>query len=88
MTHSAGLACNDNDDASPGNEDTHAEPARAARLVEIHARPADGHDPGIRYAYCSANIEPGRRRADHGAPRTWLPEYFERTVARPLQFGR
>ena len=44
-------------------------------------------DPGSRYAYCSANIN-----LVGGAPtvatRTWLPEYFERTVAEPLQFGR
>ena len=40
-----------------------------------------------RYAYCSANINlvGGALTA---ATRTWLPEFFERTVARPLQFGR
>ena len=44
-------------------------------------------DPGRRYAYCSANINLVGA-ALTAATRTWLPEFFERTVARPLQFGR
>ena len=45
------------------------------------------HDPGTRYAYCSANtnLVVGALTT---ATRTWLPELFERTVARSLQFGR
>jgi CubicO group peptidase (beta-lactamase class C family) len=43
------------------------------------------HDPGTRYAYCSANINlAGGALAV--ATGTWLPELFERKVARPLQF--
>ena len=44
------------------------------------------HDPGTRYAYCSAGINLAGA-ALTTATRTWLPELFERTVARPLQFG-
>jgi CubicO group peptidase (beta-lactamase class C family) len=43
------------------------------------------HDPGTRYAYCSANINLVGA-ALTTATRTWLPELFDRSVARPLQF--
>jgi CubicO group peptidase (beta-lactamase class C family) len=87
MTHSAGLACNDNDDSSPGNEGTmqsqHAQPDWWKYTLDLPM----AHDPGSRYAYCSANINlVGGALTE--ATGTWLPEYFERTVARPLQFGR
>src|SRR6185503_16080236 len=42
--------------------------------------------PGKHYAYCSANINLVGG-ALTSATNTWLPELFERTVARPLQFG-
>jgi len=44
------------------------------------------HDPGATYAYCSAgiNLIGGALTA---VTHTWLPEYFDRTVARPLGFG-
>jgi CubicO group peptidase (beta-lactamase class C family) len=87
MTHSAGLACNDNDEASPGNEDRmqrqRAQPDWWKYTLDLPM----AHDPGVRYAYCSANINlvGGALTAATGI---WLPEYFERTVAGPLQFGR
>jgi CubicO group peptidase (beta-lactamase class C family) len=45
------------------------------------------HDPGSRYAYCSGgtNLVGG---ALTRATATWLPDLFDRTMARPLQFGR
>jgi CubicO group peptidase (beta-lactamase class C family) len=87
MTHSAGLACDDNDDASPGNEDTlwtqRTEPNLWKYTLDLPMR----HEPGTRYAYCSANINlvGGALTIATGS---WLPQLFERTVARPLQFGR
>jgi CubicO group peptidase (beta-lactamase class C family) len=84
MTHSAGFACDDYNDDSPGNEN------------KLQSHQGDwwkytldlpmAHTPGTRYAYCSANINlvGGALTV---ATRTWLPELFERTVARPLQFG-
>jgi CubicO group peptidase (beta-lactamase class C family) len=44
------------------------------------------HDPGARYAYCSANMHlvSGALTAATG---TWLPELFDRALARPLGFG-
>jgi hypothetical protein len=56
MTHSAGLACDDNDDASPGNETTlqtqTAQPDWWKYTLDLPM----AHDPGARYAYCSANL--------------------------------
>jgi CubicO group peptidase (beta-lactamase class C family) len=87
MTHSAGLACNDYDDDSPGNEGTMSRQTRQPNWWRYTLDLPQAHDPGRRYAYCSANINlvGGALTA---ATRSWLPEYFERTVARPLQFGR
>lgn len=87
MTHTAGLACNDNDDASPGNEGTmwtqDAEPDWWKYTLDLPM----AYDPGARYAYCSANINlvGGALTVMTGV---WLPEYFHRMIARPLQFGR
>ena len=87
MTHSAGLACNDNDEASPGNEDRmqsqRGEPDWWKYTLDLPM----AHDPGTRYAYCSANMNlvGGALSA---ATRTWLPDYFERSIAGPLEFGR
>jgi CubicO group peptidase (beta-lactamase class C family) len=86
MTHTSGLACNDNDEASPGNEDTmQAQQARSSWQRYALDLPMT-HEPGERYAYCSAgmNLVGGALTAATGA---WLPTLFERTIARPLQFG-
>ncbi|MEX2151321.1 MAG: serine hydrolase [Steroidobacteraceae bacterium] len=86
MTHAAGLACNDNDDESPGNENTlqsqRAQPDWWKYTLDLPL----AHDPGKRYAYCSAsiNLVGGALTAATG---TWLPELFDRHIARPLQFG-
>jgi CubicO group peptidase (beta-lactamase class C family) len=86
MTHSSGLACDDNDDNSPGNEGTlqsqTAQPDWAKYTLDLPM----AHDPGTHYAYCSANAN---LVAAGLAARTgeWIPELFDRTVARPLQFG-
>ena len=86
MTHTAGLACDDNDDSSPGNEDTmqtqRAQPDWWKYTLDLPM----AHDPGTRYAYCSANINLVGA-ALTVASGQWLPALFDRTVARPLQFG-
>lgn len=86
MTHTSGLACNDNDDQSPGNESTmqsqKAEPNWWRYTLDLPQLFA----PGTRYAYCSANsnlVGAALTQSTH----TWLPELFRRTVAEPLQFG-
>jgi len=86
MTHSAGLACNDNDDASPGNENTMQTQNAQTDWWKYTLDLPMAFDPGKRYAYCSANINlvGGALTV---ATETWLPELFEQRVARPLQFG-
>jgi CubicO group peptidase (beta-lactamase class C family) len=86
LTHTSGLACNDNDDKSPGNEETmqtqKAEPNWWRYTLNLPQRFA----PGTRYAYCSGNtnlVGGALTLATH----SWLPELFRRTVAEPLQFG-
>jgi CubicO group peptidase (beta-lactamase class C family) len=86
MTHSSGLACNDNDEASPGNEDTLWQQPQADFWKYTLDLPML-HPPGTRYAYCSASINlAGGMIAT--ATRSWVPRYFHDQVAVPLQFGR
>jgi CubicO group peptidase (beta-lactamase class C family) len=86
MTHTSGFACNDND-RSPGNEDTlqtqTAEPDWWRYTLDLPM----AHEPGVRYAYCSANMNLVGGALTI-ATKTWLPEFFDQTVARPLDFGR
>lgn len=85
MTHTSGLACDDSNPDSPGNEDTlqsQPEPnwwSYAASLPMVS-------EPGKRYAYCSAgmNLVGAALTLRSGQ---WLPELFHETVAGPLQFG-
>jgi CubicO group peptidase (beta-lactamase class C family) len=86
LTHTSGLACDDNDPASPGNEGTMQMQKQQADWWKYTLDLPMAHDPGTRYAYCSANINLAGA-ALTTATKTWLPELFERTVARPLQFG-
>jgi CubicO group peptidase (beta-lactamase class C family) len=87
MTHTSGLACDDNDEASPGNEMTmqtqKGEPDWWKYTLDLPM----AHDPGSRYAYCSANsnLVGAVLKAATG---TTLPELFEQWVARPLEFQR
>jgi CubicO group peptidase (beta-lactamase class C family) len=86
MTHTSGLACDDNDDASPGNEDRMQRQTAQPNWWKYTLDLPMAHDPGARYAYCSANsnLVGGAITVRSGM---WLPAYFDRTVARPLQFG-
>jgi CubicO group peptidase (beta-lactamase class C family) len=85
LTHTAGLACNDNDDNSPGSEGVlwrQSDP----NLWRYTLNLPQAHEPGERYAYCSANLNlvGGALNAATGES---LPELFDRVIARPLQFG-
>lgn len=86
MTHTAGFACDDYDDASPGNEDAMqnqtAQPNWWKHTLDLPM----AYEPGQHYAYCSANMNL-MAAAITTATSTWLPEWFDQTVARPLQFG-
>jgi CubicO group peptidase (beta-lactamase class C family) len=87
MTHSSGLDCDDNDDASLGNENTMTTQRQQPDWWKYALDLAQEHDPGTRYAYCSANtnLVGGALTKATG---TWLPQLFEETVAGPLQFRR
>lgn len=86
MTHTSGLACNDNDEASPGSEDTMQSQTAQADWWKYTLDLPMQNEPGARYAYCSAgmNLVGGALTA---ATDRWLPALFDRTIARPLQFG-
>ncbi len=85
LTHSAGLACDDNEEASPGNENTMQTQSEQPDWWKYTLDLPMTHEPGERYAYCSANINlvGGALTTVSG---TWLPELFEQKIARPLQF--
>ena len=85
MTHTAGLACDDNDDDSPGNESTMDSQRQQPNWWKYTLDLPMAHDPGTRYAYCSANINlVGAALTE--ATQIWLPELFRTQVAEPLQF--
>jgi CubicO group peptidase (beta-lactamase class C family) len=87
MTHSSGLDCDDNDPDSVGNEETMNAQRTQPDFWKYTLDLRQVYDPGTHYAYCSANtnlVGGALTTATH----TWLPELFDRSVARPLQFGR
>jgi CubicO group peptidase (beta-lactamase class C family) len=86
MTHTSGLNCDDNNDASPGQEDKMQSQRQQPNWWKYTLDLPMAHDPGKRYAYCSANMNLVGAALTAGTS-TWLPELFERTIARPLQFG-
>lgn len=85
LTHTAGLACNDNDENSPGNEGRLWQQPNP-NLWQYTLSLPQAFEPGERYAYCSANLNlvGGALSA---ATQESLPELFDRIIARPLQFG-
>lgn len=86
MSHTTGLACDDNDDASPGGEEAlqtqTAQPDWWRATLDLPM----AHDPGTRYAYCSMGMNL-MGAALTKASGEWLPALFDREIARPLRFG-
>ena len=86
MTMTSGFACDDNDDASPGNEDTMqsqtAQPDWYKYTLDL---PMSAQPGGKNAIYCSADLNLVGGAVAHAA-RSWLPELFDEYVARPLQF--
>ena len=83
LTHSTGLACDDNDDDSPGNEDKMQSQATQPDWYRFILDLAVVHDPGTVYAYCSGGINLALGVVAH-TTHTWLPAFFEQSVAEPL----
>lgn len=86
LTHSSGLACDDNDDASPGNEERMQSQRSELDWIRFAAGLPSVAEPGSRYAYCSAGINLAAGMLARATNR-WLPELFDTEIARPLGFG-
>jgi CubicO group peptidase (beta-lactamase class C family) len=87
LTHTTGLACDDNDDNSPGNEDVLQNQTAQPDWWRYTLDLSMVYEPGTHYAYCSGGMNLAAYALTR-ASRTWLPALFDRTVARPLGFGR
>ena len=81
LTHSTGLACDDNDDASAGNEDKlqQGQGDWYRYMLELPVV----HAPGSIYAYCSGTMHVAAGVVARTTGR-WLPEFFDDALARPL----
>ena len=86
MTHGSGLDCDDNSDTSPGNEDNMqtqtAKPDWWKYMLDLKMI----YEPGTHFVYCSGTMNLVGAAITVGT-KTWLPEFFDRTIAQPLQFG-
>ncbi len=86
MTMSPGYACDDNEDASPGNEDTMESQSAQPDWYKYTLDLPMVYDPGSRAVYCSAgiNLLGGIISRESGRP---LTDYFYDSFAAPMQFG-
>ena len=87
LTHTTGLACDDNDDKSPGNENTMQEQSEQPDWHRYTLTLPVVNEPGRVAAYCSGTMS----LAGHMIARAtgmWLPEVFDRYVARPMGIER
>ncbi|HEY6449054.1 MAG TPA: serine hydrolase domain-containing protein [Candidatus Cybelea sp.] len=87
MTMSSGLACDDNDENSPGNEDTMQAQTRQPDWYKYTLDLPIQYDPGSRAFYCSAGINLLGAIVSRatGLP---LERYFYDRFALPMQFQR
>lgn len=84
LTMRSGLACDDNDRQSPGDENNMQSQSGQPDWYKYTLDLPMSRDPGVgRAVYCSAgiNLVGGVLRNATG---TWLPEFFERHLAQPL----
>jgi CubicO group peptidase (beta-lactamase class C family) len=86
MTHTTGLACDDSGAPSPGSEDAMQTQREQPNWWKFTLDLPMAYEPGERYAYCSGGISL-TGGALTMATGEWLPALFDRTVAKPLQFG-
>jgi CubicO group peptidase (beta-lactamase class C family) len=88
MTMASGLACDDNDDDSPGNEDNmQSQNQRPDWYKYTLDLPMAAEPGGTRAIYCSADLNLVGGVVRHVTQR-WLPEFFEMNFARPLGIER
>lgn len=87
MSMTSGLACNDYDDDSAGNEDRMQNQSEQPDWYKFTLDLPMARDPGGKQAqYCSAgmNLIGGVLRNSTG---TWIPDFFYEYLATPLEFG-
>jgi CubicO group peptidase (beta-lactamase class C family) len=86
MTMASGLACDDNDDASPGNEDTMQSQPPGTDWYRYALDLPMVSEPGTRAVYCTAgiNLLGAIVRTETQIP---LNTYFAERFAAPMQFG-
>jgi CubicO group peptidase (beta-lactamase class C family) len=87
MTMSSGLACDDNDDSSPGNEDSMQNQPVGTDWYRYTLDLPMVSQPGTRAAYCSAGINL-LGAIVQTETRVTLDRYFHDRFAVPMQFGR
>ncbi len=86
MSMSSGYACDDNDDASPGNEDHMQDQEEQPDWYKYTLDLPMAQNPGAEHAvYCTAGINLVGA-VIRNATGEWLPELFDRYIAQPLQF--
>ncbi|MBV9044605.1 MAG: serine hydrolase [Alphaproteobacteria bacterium] len=87
MTMASGLACDDNDDSSPGNEDTMQSRPAGTDWYRYTLDLPMLSNPGTRALYCSAGINL-LGAIVQTETRVSLDRYFDDRFAAPMQFGR
>jgi CubicO group peptidase (beta-lactamase class C family) len=86
MTMTSGFACDDNDDASPGNEDNMQNQTSQPDWYKYTMDLPMAAEPGGKHAvYCSADLNLVGGAVSH-ATHAWLPQFFDEYLARPLHF--
>jgi CubicO group peptidase (beta-lactamase class C family) len=83
----SGLDCDDNNDSSPGNEDTMQSQTQQPDWYRYMMDLPMVRDPGTSTAvYCSGGMNMTGAFI-RGATHRWTPAFFDATIARPLHFG-
>jgi CubicO group peptidase (beta-lactamase class C family) len=86
LTMTSGLACDDNDDDSPGNEDVMQNQEKQPDWYRYTLDLPMAREPGEKAVYCSAGINLLGGVISETTGR-WLPEWFHDNYAAPLQIA-
>jgi len=87
LTMTSGLACNDSDPDSPGNEETMQEQTEQPDWYTFALDLPMAGEPGEQAFYCSATANLAGAVISEATGES-LPDLFQRLVAQPLQIGR
>lgn len=87
LSHTTGLACDDNDEQSPGGEEQMQTQRGERDWARFVAQLPTRHAPGTHYAYCSGGIHLAGVLVSRQTGE-WLPALFDAALARPLGISR